>query len=189
MPELTDHLRNDPTQWFPMPAALVASRDPAGRPNLMGIGYVGFTCWQPPTVVLGINTARYTGRVIRETGEFVVGLPEPDHVLALDHCGAVSGADGDKFARTGFTPRPAAQVAAPLIGECAVNLECRLVQVVEVGSHDLYLGRVLQTHVKDEYLSGDRRLTPIILVSRRYQAAAEHLADFGASYAGLAARS
>jgi flavin reductase (DIM6/NTAB) family NADH-FMN oxidoreductase RutF len=182
----TDHLENDPTQWFPMPAALVVSQTSDGMPNLMGIGYVGFTCWRPPTVYLGINTARYTGTVIRETGEFVVGLPEHEHVLRMDLCGTISGSEEDKFAATGFTTRPADKVRPPLINECAVNLECELSRVVEIGSHDMYLGTIVRTHVGADYLTGARQLEPIMLVTRRYLAAASFLADFGASYGGLA---
>ncbi|MGH3900175.1 MAG: flavin reductase family protein [Pseudonocardiaceae bacterium] len=184
-----DHLERDPTQWFPMPAALVVSCDSAGVPNLMGIGYVGFTCWQPPTIYLGINTARHSGAAIRETKQFVVGLPEPERVLNLDHCGTISGVDVDKFVAAGFTTRPADVVTPPLINECAVNLECELTKVVEIGSHDLHLGTVVRVHVKDAYISGEKHLEPIILVSRRYTAASHFLADFGASYGGLSVTS
>lgn len=180
MTDLAD-LTADPTQWFPMTAALVTSRTAQGKPNLMGIGYVGFVCWQPPVVYLGINTARYSGQVIRDTGEFVVALPERDSVLNMDYCGFVSGADCDKFAMVGLTTRPATKVAPPLVDGCAVNLECTLINIVEVGSHSLYLGEVVATHVADQYTSGDRVLEPVILISRRYTAASEYLCDFGAS--------
>lgn len=174
-------LENDPTQWFPMPAALVTCRSSDGEPNLMGIGYIGFTCWQPPILYLGINTARYSGTVIKETGEFVVSLPEPSQVLNMDYCGFVSGAWSDKFEAAGFTVRQGRQVAAPLIEECPVNLECRLLQVLPLGSHELFLGEVLETHLATSYASGEKALEPIILISRRYAAASRFLCDFGAS--------
>jgi flavin reductase (DIM6/NTAB) family NADH-FMN oxidoreductase RutF len=177
---MTD-LTSDPTQWFPMPAALVTSRTADGRANLMGIGYVGFTCWQPPVIYLGVNTARYSGQVIRETSEFVVALPERNKVLNMDYCGFISGKDCDKFEATGFTTRDAADVRPPLINEAAVNLECKLLQVIELGSHNLLLGEVVQTHVAETYASGARALEPIVLVSRRYRAASEYVCDFGAS--------
>jgi len=147
----------------------------------MGIGYVGFTCWQPPTICLGINTARYSGEVIRQTREFVVALPGPDHVLNMDYCGFISGVDCDKFQAAGFTPVPGEIVKAPLIRECPVNLECQLREVITVGSHDLFLGQVVKTHVDEQCLSGEERLRPLVLVSRRYMAATEFICDFGAS--------
>ena len=176
-----DDFERDPTQWFPMPAALVTSRPSGGRPNLMGIGYVGFTCWQPRVVCLGTNTARYTGVVIQETRQFVVALPRPVDVMRVDYCGFISGTSLDKFQATGLTTRDARHVQAPLINECLVNLECELIQVVPLGSHALYLGRVVCTHVDETLRSGDVELDPIILVSRRYKAANQFLCDFGAS--------
>jgi flavin reductase (DIM6/NTAB) family NADH-FMN oxidoreductase RutF len=177
---MTD-LRDDPTQWFPMPAVLITCKPPGEKANLMGIGYVGFTCWQPPTVCLGINTARFSGEIIRETKEFVIALPGPAHVLNMDYCGFISGVDCDKFQAAGFTPVPADLIKAPLVRECPVNLECRLQQVIAVGSHDLFLGRVLKTHVDEQYVNGETPLRPIILLSRKYVAATEFICDFGAS--------
>jgi flavin reductase (DIM6/NTAB) family NADH-FMN oxidoreductase RutF len=164
-----------------MPAAFVTTRDEDGRDNVMGIGYVGFTCWQPPILYLGMNTARHSGGVIQRTGSFVVALPDPDHVPHLDYCGFVSGATTDKFAEAGLTTSPASRVAAPLINECPVNLECRLDQVIRLGSHDLFLGEVLETHLATELARGDVPLTPVILCSRRYMAASRILCDFGAT--------
>ena len=178
---MQDELEKDPTQWFPMPAALVTSQPLEGRPNLMGIGYVGFTCWQPPIVCLGINTARYSGTVIQQTRQFVVALPRPEDVLRVDYCGFISGTSLDKFQAAGLTTREARHVQAPLINECPVNLECELTQVIPLGSHALYLGRVVATHVDASLRSGDGELAPVILVSRRYKAASQFLCDFGAS--------
>lgn len=174
-------LSKDPTQWFPMPAALVTCQPVSGRPNLMGIGYVGFCCWQPPTVCLGINTARYSGQVIRAVKQFVVALPDAEHVLNMDYCGFISGIDRDKFEAAGFTTRPATRISAPLINECPVNLECELTGVTPVGSHDLFLGRVIESHVDPRYTKGRETLSPIILISRRYVAANDFVCDFGAS--------
>lgn len=174
-------IAGDPTQWFPMPAALVTTTSAAGEPNVMGIGYVGFMCWQPPVLCLGVNTARHSGAVIRDTREFVVALPEHGDVLAMDFCGFVSGTQCDKFRLAGFTTRPGERVRAPLINECAVNLECELLDVVPLGSHDLFIGRVVATHLADDYAHGRRGLAPVILVSRRYMAASQFLHDFGAS--------
>jgi flavin reductase (DIM6/NTAB) family NADH-FMN oxidoreductase RutF len=178
---MQSEMAKDPTQWFPMPAALVTTLSPEGEANLMGIGYVGFMCWQPPVVCLGINTARHSGAVIKATREFVVALPEHADVLGMDFCGWVSGTQCDKFRLAGFTTRAGDRVRAPLINECAVNLECELFDLVPLGSHELYLGRVVATHVADDYLDGRRELVPVILVSRRYMAASEFLHDFGAS--------
>jgi flavin reductase (DIM6/NTAB) family NADH-FMN oxidoreductase RutF len=147
----------------------------------MGIGYVGFTCWQPPTLCLGVNSARFTGAVIRETKQFVVAVPGPEHVLNMDYCGFISGVDCDKFAAAHLTPIPALKVAAPLIAECPVNLECELQQVVPLGSHDLFIAHVVHTHVDEHFVEESSALRPILLLSRRYVVPSEFLCDFGAS--------
>ena len=174
-------IRIDPTQWFPMPAVLVTCQPLDRKPNIMGCGYVGFACWQPPTLCLGINSARYSGEVIRRTREFVVALPGPRHVLNMDYCGFVSGIDCDKFSAAGLTPVLGSKVKAPLIAECPVNIECELQDVIRLGSHDLLLGRVVMTHVNEQCITGQAALRPIILLSRKYVAATEFLCEFGAS--------
>lgn len=174
-------LADDPTQWFPMPAALVTSWSASSGPNVMGIGYVGFFSWRPPIIGLGINTARYSGQVIRETGEFVVALPDRGQVLRMDYCGFVSGMVANKLEAAGFTWRPATNVSPPLIDGCAVHFECRLHSIMELGSHDLFLGTVVGTHIEERYLTGEQSLAPIILASRRYVCASEFIHQFGES--------
>lgn len=174
-------LLKDPTPFFPMPAVLITCRPPAGPPNVMSLGYVGFCSWEPPVLSIGLNTARYSRRVILETREFVVALPGPEQLEALDYCGFVSGADTDKFARAGLTPVDGALVAAPLIAECPVNLECKLLQVLPLGSHEAFLARVVAAHVDEDCLADDLRFRPLLLLSRRYRALGEALADFGLS--------
>jgi flavin reductase (DIM6/NTAB) family NADH-FMN oxidoreductase RutF len=173
-------LQKDPTQWFPMPAVLVtcAGKD---RPNVMGLGYIGFASWQPPVLGLGINSARYSRDLIREAGEFVVNVPEAPDVLRMDYCGFISGVSADKFAAAGLTPVPAAKVKAPLIQECPINIECVLSQVVPVGSHELFLGEVVAVHVDDECVAGRKTLVPLLLLSRKYMALSEYVCEFGAS--------
>jgi flavin reductase (DIM6/NTAB) family NADH-FMN oxidoreductase RutF len=178
---MSEHDKTDPTQFFPMPAALVTSQPREGRPNVMGIGYVGFACFRPPVVCLGINTARYSGRVIKETGECVIALPRREHVLNLDYCGFVSGEHVDKFGAVQLTPKAATRVKAPLVAECPVNLECRLLQTIPLGSHDLCVAEVLVAHVDEVFREGIERLAPIILLSRQYVACSELLCDFGES--------
>lgn len=174
-------LQKDPTQWFPMPAVLVTCRAPSGAPNVMGLGYIGFCSWDPPVLSIGLNTARYSRRVILETREFVVALPGSGQVAAMDYCGFVSGVDTDKFERAGLTPADGVEVAAPLVAECPVNLECRLLQVVPLGSHEAFLARVVAVHVDEACVAGEAELAPVLLLQRRYQALGGKLADFGVS--------
>jgi len=173
--------QSDPTQWFPMPAVLISSRARDGIPNIMGIGYVGFCCWDPPMLTLGVNLARYTRQILHDTGEVVVNVPYVDQVSTMDYCGFVSGKNNNKFASAGLTPLPASKVAAPLVGECPVNLECQVRQAIVLGSHELFVVEVVATHVDGCLVNGVATLSPVILQSRYYVAANQRLSPFGIS--------
>lgn len=169
----------DPTQLFPMVVALVTTHSAEQGDNVMGIGYVGFVCWQPPIVALGINTARHSGRVILDTREFVVAIPDARYAHHTDFCGSVSGSQCDKLRLSGFTVAAAEKVRAPLLTECLLNLECRLRDCIPLGSHSLYLGEVVATHkrVDEESVAA----APMVLIERCYVAARDFVLDFGAS--------
>lgn len=173
--------QKDPTQWFPMPAVLVTSQPKEGPANIMGLGYIGFSCWDPPTLYLGMNTARYSSEVIKTTEEFVVNVPEPHYVLNMDYCGFVSGVNNDKMAAAGFTPLKASIVSAPLIKECPLNIECKLKKIIPLGSHEMFIGEVVATHMDEEYVNGGKQFVPILLLSRKYVALSEFICNFGES--------
>ena len=135
---------------YPTPAGLVTTVDRQGNPNIITLGEIYNLSIRKPVIVgLGIAPERYSHQLLRECREFVVNLPTSallDKVLA---CGQVSGREErNKFARAGLTPLPAQRVRPPLIGECPVNLECRLLGDPEpIGDHDLFKGEVLVEHV------------------------------------------
>nr|VFK29660.1 MAG: NADH-FMN oxidoreductase RutF, flavin reductase (DIM6/NTAB) family [Candidatus Kentron sp. MB]VFK74860.1 MAG: NADH-FMN oxidoreductase RutF, flavin reductase (DIM6/NTAB) family [Candidatus Kentron sp. MB] len=178
---MTKIIQADPTQWFPMPAMLVTCASPEGKPNVMSIGYVGFCCWDPPIISLGINESRYTRAILAQTGELVVNVPDADSIVAMDYCGFVSGVTVDKFAASGLTPVPATKVQAPLIAECPVNLECRVNTIIELGSHHLIIAKVLVTHVGSDVIDDSTKLMPVILMSRFYTGGLRRLHPFGVS--------
>ena len=147
---------------FPTPAGLVTTVDRDGNPNIITLGEIYNLSIRKPVIVgLGIAPQRYSHRLLCECREFVVNLPTSgllDKVLA---CGKVSGRDvRDKFALAGLTPLAAQKVKPPLIAECPVNLECRLLGDPEpIGDHDLFKGEVLVEHVDAELIDekGDLR--------------------------------
>jgi flavin reductase (DIM6/NTAB) family NADH-FMN oxidoreductase RutF len=138
---------------YPSPAALVTSASADGRPNIITLGEV-FNVSIAGPVILGIAIAkpRYSHALISSTREYVVNFPAASMVKTVDRCGSVSGRDVDKFAEFGLTPIPAEKVKPPLIAECPVNVECRVIGIQEVGDHDLFLGEVLAEHVAEEAL-------------------------------------
>jgi len=138
---------------YPGPAALVTSVAPDGQPNIITLGETfNLSIGEPVIVGIAIAKPRYSHALISLSGEFVVNLPTAGILEKVDRCGSVSGRDVDKFALLGLTPLPAAKVAPPLIAECPVNLECRLLGVEEIGDHDLFRGEVLVEHVDEDVL-------------------------------------
>lgn len=137
---------------YPCPVVLVTCTDGAGKPNIITLAWVGVVCSDPPMVGIAIRPGRYSYMLIDRAGEFVVNIPTKDIVDQTDYCGKVSGREVDKFSKSGLTPEPSGKVAPPLIRECPVNLECKVKDKVRLGSHDLFIGEVVSSHVEESML-------------------------------------
>jgi flavin reductase (DIM6/NTAB) family NADH-FMN oxidoreductase RutF len=146
---------------YPSPAALITSVDAKGRPNIVTLGECFNVSIRSPVIVgIAIRTATHSHGLIRERGEFTVNLPTVALLERVDGIGMVSGRDCDKFERFGLTALPAQRVAPPLIAECPVNLECKVLDEQEVGDHNLFLGEVLVQHVDADVLDESGRPDP-----------------------------
>jgi flavin reductase (DIM6/NTAB) family NADH-FMN oxidoreductase RutF len=134
---------------YPTPAALVTCLDMDGSPNIITLGEVYMLALTPLTIGISIRPSRYSHELLSRIPEYVVNLPTLEMAEAVDLCGTLSGRDIDKFAVTGLTPEPAIIVRPPLIKECPVNIECRVKQILPMGSHDVFVGLAVATHVED----------------------------------------
>ena len=124
--------------------------------------------------------------MIKETGEFVINLVSKDLIRAADYCGVKSGKNEDKFAACGLHKEPAGTVGAPLLKESPLSLECKVEQVIPLGSHDLFIARVTQVDVDESFLveNGRLKLEEADLVSYihgEYYAQGERVGTFGYS--------
>ncbi|MGE5575959.1 MAG: flavin reductase family protein [Syntrophothermus sp.] len=151
-------LRRPGTDLYPVPVVMVSCVDHSGRRNIITLAWVGTVCSEPPMVGISIRRERFSYRMIQETREFVVNIPSEDLAWVTDQCGLVSGKMVDKFREFKLTPVPAAEVRAPLIAECPVNLECRVRQVIPLGSHDLFIGEILAVHAEETVLDAHGRI-------------------------------
>ena len=115
---------------YPVPAVLVSCRDKAGRENLFTAAWTGTVCTNPPMAYISVRPERYSYPMIRETGEFVINLTTEAMARAVDLCGVKSGRDVDKWKETGLTAGRAAEVAAPIVLESPVNVECAVTEVL-----------------------------------------------------------
>jgi len=144
---------------YPTPAGLITSVDAAGRPNILTLGEVfNISISRPVILGIAIRKERYSHQLISETREYVVNLPTQEIAQQVWYCGSVSGRTVDKFAGSGLTPVPAQRVRPPLIAECPVNLECKLLGVQEIGDHDLFLGEAVAQHVDEDVLDETGRI-------------------------------
>lgn len=137
---------------YPLPAVMVSCGRRGERPNILTVAWTGTVCTNPAMVYISVRPERYSYDIIRETGEFVINLTTGKLARATDYCGVRSGRDVDKFQEMHLTPAPAEQLAAPLIGESPVNIECRVTEVIELGSHHMFLAEVLSVHVDSSYM-------------------------------------
>ena len=143
------------TALYPVPVVLVSCG--VDRPNLITLAWVGVACSEPPIIGIGVRPGRFSHHLIAEAGEFVVNIPRADQVGIVDYCGNASGRDVDKWAACGLTPAPASQVRVPLVAECPVALECRVIHRLSLGSHELFLGQVVAVQADDDLLTAEGR--------------------------------
>jgi flavin reductase (DIM6/NTAB) family NADH-FMN oxidoreductase RutF len=175
---------------YPMPMTLVGADLPSG-PNLMPIAWVNRVQFNPPRIAAGMGKVHATNAGIREHGEFSVNIPSVDMVAVTDWCGLQSAARGaDKGAP--FSIVRGSLEHAPMIAECPVSLECRVIQVVDLGSHELFIADIVATWTEERFL--DERSKPDITKVRpftltmpdnRYWAVGEQIGDawaIGRSY-------
>ena len=119
------------------------------QPNLITIGWTGTICTQPSMVSISVRPERYSHHLIKESGQFAINLPTEQLVRAVDWCGVKSGRDNDKFAACKLHAAPGSVLTdCPILEESPVNLECRVTQVIPLGSHDLFLAEEIgRAHV------------------------------------------
>jgi len=137
---------------YPLPAVMVSVADREGRTNIITVAWAGTICTNPPMVSISVRPSRYSHHMILETGGFVINLTTRALVRATDYCGVRSGRDVDKWKEAGLTPMRSDAVDAPCIAECPVNIECRVSQVIRLGSHDMFLANVEAVHAQEAYM-------------------------------------
>jgi flavin reductase (DIM6/NTAB) family NADH-FMN oxidoreductase RutF len=141
--------------FFPQPTTLVSTIGRSGSFDVMTASWVSIVSKTPPTLAVSLNRGRLTYEQIRDTGCFVVNMVPVGLAVEADYCGLRSGRDRDKLAVSGLTPVQASKVAAPLIAECPLNVECRLLREVELGEYALVLGEILEIHAVDAAFGED----------------------------------
>ena len=137
---------------YPLPAVMVSCGDTDHVSNILTVAWTGTLCTNPPMAYIAIRPERHSYPMIRESGEFVINLTTAKLAQATDYCGVRSGKDRNKWTDCRLTPVPADTVKCPLIAEAPVNIECHVQQVLELGSHHVFIADVTAVHVAEKYL-------------------------------------
>ncbi len=171
---------------YPLPVVMVSMADLEGKTNIITIAWAGTVCTNPPMVSISVRPERYSYPILKETGEFVINLTTKELAFATDYCGVKSGRDVDKFKEMNLTPIIGTEVKAPLIGESPVSLECKVRQIMPLGSHDMLLAEVVAVHADEEYMDAQHKFhleqaEPIVYSHGSYLACGEQLGTFGYS--------
>lgn len=136
----------------PVPVVLITSKNKAGKTNVFTVGWTGTINTKPPMLYISIRPERLSYEYIKESMEFVVNLPSSDLVKKVDYCGVRSGKKNDKITEMGFTLKESHNVSVPYIDECPVNIECKVKDIIALGTHDMFIAEVVASHVNEDLL-------------------------------------
>ena len=147
------------TLLCPVPAVMVSCASENDKPNIITIAWAGTVCSQPPMVSVSVRKERHSHHLIKETGEFVVNLVGRDQLKACDYCGVKSGRDTDKFADCHLTPVAVPELQyTPAIGESPLYLACKVEHVLELGSHDAFVARIVGMGVSKDIMDANGKI-------------------------------
>ena len=141
----------------PLPAVLVSVGDMENA-NLITIAWTGILATHPPRTYISVRPERHSYKMLKERGEFVINLPSEELCRALDYAGVFAGAKVDKFEKLGLHKLPSKAVSAPTVEECKLALECRVVEVIPMGTHDVFIADILGTTADEALFDAQGKL-------------------------------
>lgn len=183
---MTKALWKPGTMLYPVPAVMVSCGDKPENYNIITIAWTGTVCSEPAMTYVSIRPTRHSYAIIKRTGEFVINLTTKKLAFATDYCGVKSGKDINKFQKMKLTPLKGEQVSAPLIKESPLNIECRVTECKPLGSHDMFLAKVLCIHADKKYINAKgafkfESTDPICYSHGKYYLLGKELGHFGFS--------
>ncbi|MGN0134408.1 MAG: flavin reductase family protein [Anaerotignum sp.] len=173
------------TVIYPVPAVMVSCGTMEEK-NIITVAWTGTVNSDPAMTYVSIRPSRHSYQIIKERGEFVINLVTEKLAYACDYCGVKSGRDIDKFAEMKLTAKKGEKVDAPIIYESPVNIECKVKQIIPLGTHDMFLAEVVSVQVSDEYLDETGKFhfdkaKPICYSHGAYYGLGKKLGTFGYS--------
>ncbi len=145
------------TMLNPVPVVMVSCGD-VNHGNIITVAWTGIVNSDPPMTYVSIRKERYSHEIIKNAGDFVINLTTEELTFATDYCGVKSGRDTNKFKEQKLTPLPAEKVKAPLIAQSPVNLECKVKEIHEYGSHDMFIAEIVNVQAAEEWIDETGRI-------------------------------
>lgn len=142
----------------PVPVVLITSKNKEGKDNVFTVAWTGTICTKPPMLSISIRPERLSYEYIKETMEFTVNLPTRRLTRETDFCGVRSGRNVDKIKEMNFTLKPGKEVVSSYIEECPVNIECKVKDIIPLGTHDLFLAEVLTSHIDEKLIDKNGKI-------------------------------
>ena len=140
------------TLIYPLPAALISCGSTPEDYNLFTVSWMGTICSNPPMCYISVRKERHSYNIIKESGEFVINLTNEDLAFAADWCGVRSGKDYNKFAEMKLTAVQGEMVKAPIVQESPLCIECKVKEIIELGSHDMFISDVINVQADSQYI-------------------------------------
>lgn len=175
------------TMIYPLPALMVSCGETPQEYNIITVSWVGTICSNPPMCYISVQKARHSHAIISRTKSFVLNLTTKDLARVTDWSGVKSGKDCNKFEKTGLTPIPAQKIKAPMIEESPLCIECEVVEIKELGSHDMFIANVVNVSADEKYINPEtdsfelEKANLLAYSHGKYYALGEKLGFFGYS--------
>ena len=170
---------------YPVPAVLVSCGETPKEYNLITIAWTGTICSDPPMCYISVRPSRHSYEIIKRTGEYVINLTTEELARATDWCGVKSGSKVNKWKEMGLTPAPASIVKAPILAEAPISIECKVKDIVNLGTHDMFISEVVNVIADERYLDPEtgafslKSSDPICYVHGHYFKVGDQIGKFG----------
>jgi flavin reductase (DIM6/NTAB) family NADH-FMN oxidoreductase RutF len=172
------------TMIYPLPAVLISCGSEEEEYNLFTVAWTGTICTNPPMCYISVRPERYSYPIIKKNMEFVINLTTKDMAFATDWCGVRSGRDYRKFTEMKLTPGKCSIVKAPLVEESPLCIECRVKEIISLGSHHMFVSEVVNVRIDEKYLKEDGKFDlpeadPLVYVHGEYFGLGNKIGKFG----------
>jgi flavin reductase (DIM6/NTAB) family NADH-FMN oxidoreductase RutF len=169
---------------YPLPAVMVSCGETPEEYNILTVSWTGTICSDPPMCYISVRPGRHSFEILKRTGEYVINLTTEELARATDWCGCRTGKKYNKWKEMHLTPVPAKLVKAPVIAESPVNIECRVKNIVDLGSHHMFISEVVNVSIDDRFLNDDQafnlaKAKPLVYNHGFYYGLGKRIGKFG----------